>query len=91
MKLEFLSNLVKNSTDLDGSVALILNQDTTVLASTSPAIETGKKATDYSWFSSAANQAVAGEAVVTEYQLNGVDKILFADRIQVADKQWYLC
>ncbi len=89
MKLEFLSNLVKNSTDLDGSVALILNQDTTVLASTSPAIETGKKATDYSWFSSAANQAVAGEAVVTEYQLNGVDKILFADRIQVADKQWY--
>ncbi len=89
MKLDFLSQLVKDSTDIAGSVALILNQDTTILASTSNAVKAGSKGVDYPWFRAAANQAVSGEAMMVGYSLNGVDKILFTHQIRVADKKWY--
>ncbi|MDW6004948.1 methyl-accepting chemotaxis protein [Vibrio mangrovi] len=89
MQLAFLSQLVKESTDIEGSVALILNQDTTVLASSSTALKPGDKGRDFSWFRDVVNKAVTQEQTVQDYVLNGQDKILFTHRIKVADKNWY--
>jgi len=89
MKLDFLNELVENSAEIPGAVALIFNQNTTVLASTSKTVETKKLATSYPWFKEAALSAVSQTSGIHTYQLDGVDKLLFAHRIQVADKYWY--
>ncbi|PHR81293.1 MAG: methyl-accepting chemotaxis protein [Colwellia sp.] len=89
MKLDFLNELVENSAEIPGAVALIFNQDTTVLASTSKTVENKKLATSYPWFKEAALSAVSQKNGIYTYQLDGVDKLLFSHRIQVADKYWY--
>ncbi len=89
MKLDWMSDLTKESVDIPGSVALILNQDTTVLASTSDAVKVSDKASDISWFKEAALEVVNNDAAIINYQLNNTDKILFSHRIKVADKNWY--
>ncbi|PWI33857.1 methyl-accepting chemotaxis protein [Vibrio albus] len=89
LQLSFLNDLVKRSTDIKGSVALILNQDTTVLASNSDAIKTGEKGTDYTWFREAVSEAVNNESATVDYSLDGKDKILFSHQIKIADKNWY--
>ena len=89
MKLDFLNELVENSAEIPGAVALIFNQDTTVLASTSKTVKNKKLATSYPWFKEAALNAVSHERGIYTYQLDGVDKLLFAHQIQIADKYWY--
>jgi len=89
MKLDFLNELVENSAEIPGAVALIFNQDTTVLASTSQTVKNKKLATSYPWFKEAALNAVSHERGIYTYQLDGVDKLLFAHQIQIADKYWY--
>ncbi|SJN57761.1 Methyl-accepting chemotaxis protein PctC [Vibrio ruber DSM 16370] len=89
MKLTFLSQLVKKANDIEGSVALILNQDTTVLASSSEILKPGDKGIDFDWFKDAVSKAVKQEQTVQDYVLNGQDKILFTHRIKVANKNWY--
>ena len=89
MKLDFLNELVENSAEIPGAVALIFNQDTTVLASTSKTVKNKEIATSYPWFKEAALNAVSHENGIYTYQLDGVDKLLFAHQIQIADKNWY--
>lgn len=89
MKLDFLNELVEKSAEIPGAVALILNQDSTVLASTSQAVENKKLATSYPWFKEAVLGAISQESNIQTYQLDGVDKLLFSHKIQVADKHWY--
>ncbi len=43
MKLDFLSGMVEKATDIPGSTAIIMNADTTILASSSPALKGGGK------------------------------------------------
>jgi methyl-accepting chemotaxis protein len=89
MRLDFLNDLVKNSSEIPGAVALILNHDTTVLASSTKTIETRKLATDYNWFKKSALDAVSQKSSIQTYQLDGIDKLLFTHEIKVADKKWY--
>ena len=89
MKLEFLAEMVRKANEIPGSTAVILNHDTTFLASSSNAIKLGQKGTDFDWFRDAAREAVSQKASVIDYTLDGQDKILFAHRIEVGDKNWY--
>jgi methyl-accepting chemotaxis protein len=89
MKLAFLNQLVKDSAEIPGAVALIFNKDTTVLASTSKTVETKKLATSYPWFKKAALAAVSQKSGITHYQFDGMDNLLFSHQIKVADKYWY--
>lgn len=91
MELGLLAEIVKNATNIPGAAAAILNSDTTILASSSSALELGKKATSYAWFSNLATEAVNQEHSIQGYNLNGDEKILFSHRIQAGDKQWYFC
>ncbi|WP_375748139.1 methyl-accepting chemotaxis protein [Vibrio sp. HN007] len=91
LELGFLNKIVKRANNLPGTTAVILNSDTTILASSSPDLELGNKATSYSWFSSLANKTVSQESATENYQLNGQDKIFFSQRIKAGDKNWYFC
>ena len=89
MKLDFLNELVSESSQIPGAVALILNHDTTVLASTSENVETKKLASDYHWFKGAVLNAVTKNNSIQTYQVDGVEKLLFSHRVKIADKNWY--
>jgi len=89
MKLDFLNALVAKSNDLPGATAVILNQDTTLLASSSDAMKAGEKGRDFDWFREAAIEAVSAEESMSHYELNGLEKILFTHRINAGDKTWY--
>ena len=89
MKLDFLNNLVKDTAQTPGRIAMILNHDSTVLASSSKVVASKKLASSYPWFEQAILATISTESNVQPYQLNGVDKLLFSHRIQVADKFWY--
>ncbi|UGA55685.1 methyl-accepting chemotaxis protein [Vibrio sp. VB16] len=89
MKLDFLNALVKQSNDIPGATAVILNHDTMFLASSSSAIKAGQKGTEFAWFKDVALGAVAKESSVIEYELNGQEKVLFSHRINAGDKDWY--
>ena len=91
MELGFLNEIVKRANNLPGTTAVILNSDTTVLASSSPDLELGKKATSYEWFSTLADKAVDQESTTETYHHNGQEKLFFSQRIRAGDKIWYFC
>ncbi|MEZ8824029.1 methyl-accepting chemotaxis protein [Vibrio amylolyticus] len=89
MRLNFLNALVKQENSMAGSTAMILNQDTTFLASSFNEITAGTKGSDIAWFKHIAEQAVSSESALVDYVLDGNDKILFSHRINAGDKDWY--
>lgn len=89
MELSFLNKLVQPSADMEGAVSLILNHDTTVLASSSEAVKTSEKATQYAWFKDAVMQAVSNKSTMVDYVLQGEDKTLFSQQISIGDKKWF--
>jgi methyl-accepting chemotaxis protein len=89
MTLDFLNGMVSQSNQIPGAVAIILNQDSTLLASSSEAVKTGQKATNFAWFKDAASQAIKKENNAVDYNLDGHEKILFSHRIKAGDKNWY--
>lgn len=89
MELSFLDALVKPSANLPGSVAVIFNSDGLLLASSSEAIKSGQNALDFPWFKKAVTKALGQEDAMVDYQLDGIDKILFSHRIKVGDKYWF--
>ncbi|OIQ25572.1 methyl-accepting chemotaxis protein [uncultured Vibrio sp.] len=89
MNLAFLATLVQDDDIPQGAVALIINQDTTLLASNSQAIKAGEKGSDMAWFRSTVEDAVSQSSAAIEYAYEGKDKIFFSHRIKFADKNWY--
>ncbi|WP_417760211.1 methyl-accepting chemotaxis protein [Shewanella sp.] len=89
LELSFLNKLVTPSADMPGAVAIILNHDTTLLASSSDAIKTGQKADQYAWFKQTVNSVVNSDSTMADYSLNGEEKTMFSHRISVGDKYWY--
>lgn len=87
MTLSFLNEMVKTS--IPGAVAIIMNPNGTLLASSSEVVKSGTKVTDYAWFKSAAENALNAPEAVSRYQLNGQDKLLFSHQVRVGDKLWY--
>lgn len=89
MQLGFLNEMVKNATEIPGAVAMIMSQDTTILASSTEAIKSSEKATAYPWLREVANEAVSNVSNVKHYMFDGKDKLLFSHQINIADKRWY--
>lgn len=89
MTLAFLNEMVNESNDIPGSTAIILNQDSTLLATTSQVVKAGDKGTDYSWFKDSILNALNNESAISEYTVNGQEKIFFSHRIHAGDKNWY--
>ncbi|QSX35552.1 methyl-accepting chemotaxis protein [Shewanella avicenniae] len=88
IELSFLNQLVEPAKDMVGAVGLILNSDGTVLASSSPALKAGQKASSFDWFAESAQKAINSDYLVQDYVLNGEDKLLFSKKINVGNKTW---
>ncbi len=89
MTLAFLNEMVQESNDIPGATAVILNHDTTFLASSSQAIKLGEKGTDFPWFKNAVIEATSKESAAVDYQIDNSEKIFFSHRIKAGDKNWY--
>lgn len=89
MTLDFLNDIVNQSNDIPGATAVIINHDTTFLASSSNAIKLGEKGTSFSWFKDAVLEATSKENAAIDYDIDGKEKILFSQRIKAGDKNWY--
>lgn len=89
MKLDFLSGMVEKATDIPGSTAIIMNADTTILASSSPALKGGQKGNAIASLKDVLTNTTKQESSIQEYVLNDVEKMMFSERIKVGDKNWY--
>ena len=87
--LAFLDEIAKQATEIPGAIAFILNEDTTILASSSHAIKSGERASNYPVMGNVAAKMIGKDSTVFDYSLNGEDKIMFSQKIKVGDKNWY--
>jgi len=90
LTLDFLNQIVNRVTNIPGAVAVMMNSETTILASSSSAIKNGEKARDLIGFRETALNAVRMPSGVQSYELDGQKKLFFSQKFQVADKTWYL-
>ena len=84
MNLDFLNDVVKKAATIHGSVALIMMEDNTILASTSTDLKLGQKGS-----TEVLIKATQQENAIQEYTENGVERLLFSKRIKVGDQNWY--
>lgn len=87
--LEILSESV-SGINMPGSAAIIMSQDSTILASSSDTIKTGEKLSGVASLKPVVKNAIGKEKTVTNYALNGVDKVAFTHEIATGDKSLYL-
>ncbi|MDG3088130.1 methyl-accepting chemotaxis protein [Vibrio hannami] len=83
-------NTIVDSIDIEGANAFILDQNTSVLASNHPEIETTTTLSDQRTFQELANQIVSNKSLQTEYTLISGEKALFAQKITIGNISWYL-
>ena len=89
MKLGFLNKLVVDVAKQELATALILNSDSTVLASSATqSVKPGVKGTDINWLKPLVNQIVSQKTSIQNFS-DGDDKVLFSHQINVANKHWY--
>lgn len=91
MTLDFLSEIAKQSAKIPGSNVIILNHDTTILASSSPTFELGKKASANKVFKPIAETAVSQDRAMQRFENKGNNdkRLSFSRKISVGDKEWY--
>jgi len=90
IELDLLNDVVK-SIDIPGSISIIVDSNTTILATSTGKIENGNKLTNYSQFKELALAAVSNTYLVQDYiNPTGLDKTMFAHEIKIGNKKWFL-
>ncbi|CAM3518815.1 Methyl-accepting chemotaxis protein PctC [Vibrio aerogenes CECT 7868] len=75
---------------LDGVVALIITEDSTILASTSQAVKVGDKLIHNQDLSNMVHRLTASDHAIVDYTLDQVEKVMFSRKIKYGDKNWYM-
>ncbi|EEX32319.1 methyl-accepting chemotaxis protein [Vibrio coralliilyticus ATCC BAA-450] len=89
MQLGFLNEIAKSANSIPGAVAVILNSDTTILASSMDNVEAGNKTDKYPWLNTVANKAIGQTDVVYDGHQDDLEKLFFSHEINIAGKKWY--
>ncbi|NOH51756.1 HAMP domain-containing protein [Vibrio coralliilyticus] len=89
MQLDFLNEIAKSANSIPGAVAVILNSDTTILASSMDNVEAGNKTDKYPWLNTVANKAIGQTDVVYDGHQDDIEKLFFSHEINIAGKKWY--
>ncbi|EEX94255.1 methyl-accepting chemotaxis protein [Vibrio orientalis CIP 102891 = ATCC 33934] len=89
MQLGFLNDIAKNANEIPGAVAVILNHDTTVLASSINEVKAGTKADSVDWLNTVAKQVIGNVDSVFDGSIGDKDELFFSHQVKVADKNWY--
>lgn len=86
-----LLNEIVRAIDIPGSIAFIIDADTTILATTTDRLENGKLLSDYGHLKSLAISAVSKEELVQNYvNSQGIDKLMFSHQVNIGEKKWFL-
>ncbi|WP_028021990.1 methyl-accepting chemotaxis protein [Enterovibrio calviensis] len=89
MQLGFLNELAKSANEIPGAMAIILNADSTVLASSSENIKAGEKASEFDWLKPIADVAIGQPNAMVEGSVGTSEKLFFSHQINVGDTSWY--
>ncbi|GLO61144.1 methyl-accepting chemotaxis protein [Vibrio sp. MACH09] len=89
VSLDVLNKTVEDIT-IPGALSIIISEDTTALASTSNAVKVGDKLNDLPELRGVAESVVNNNSTLLEYDLKGVEKVMFSKRIELGEKSWYL-
>ncbi|MFN3016064.1 methyl-accepting chemotaxis protein [Vibrio coralliilyticus] len=89
MQLGFLNEIAKSANSIPGAVAVILNSDTTILASSMDNVEAGNKTDKYPWLNTVATKAIGQADVVYDGHQDDIEKLFFSHEINIAGKKWY--
>ncbi|AIW20937.1 methyl-accepting chemotaxis protein [Vibrio coralliilyticus] len=89
MQLGFLNEIAKSANSIPGAVAVILNSDTTILASSMDNVEAGNKTDKYPWLNTVATKAIGQTDVVYDGHQDDIEKLFFSHEINIAGKKWY--
>ena len=87
--LDFLHDIAIKVAEIPGAIALILDEDSTILASSSPIIKAGEKASQNPLIKDTIARLIGKDATNFEYMLGDDEKIMFSKRIRIGDKNWY--
>ena len=89
MQLGFLNEIAKSVNEIPGAIAVILNSDTTILASSIDEVQAGNKTAKYPWLDSVAKRTLGQVEVVYEGQKDEIEELFFSHEINIAGKKWY--
>ncbi len=85
-----IQKMVEKAVNMPGAVALVMAEDSSALSSTSPKVKLGAKLNDYPDLRQLARDIIGKDEVSEDYQLFGVDKLVFSKKIKVGQRSWYL-
>ncbi len=89
MQLGFLNEIAKSANNIPGAVAVILNSDTTILASSMDYVEAGNKTDKYPWLNVVASKAIGQTDVVYDGYQGDDEKLFFSHEINIGGKKWF--
>lgn len=89
MKLGFLNDIVKNANEIPGAIAMIVNHDRTVLASSVQEVKAGEKSDKYTWLNNVVQASLGSKDVLFEGYMGDKEKLFFSHQINIAGKNWY--
>ncbi|OAJ95157.1 methyl-accepting chemotaxis protein [Vibrio bivalvicida] len=89
MQLGFLNEIVKNANEIPGAIAMIINHDKTILASSFEQVKAGEKSDKYPWLSDVSKQAMGSKDIVFDGMMGDKTKLYFSHQITIAGKNWY--
>ncbi|WP_414932509.1 methyl-accepting chemotaxis protein [Vibrio europaeus] len=89
MQLGFLNEIVKNANEIPGAIAMIINHDKTILASSFEEVKAGEKSDKYPWLSDVAKQSLGVSESVFDGLMGDKEKLFFSHQINIAGKSWY--
>lgn len=83
-------NQIVNAIQLQGVIALIVDNNNTVLASSSSIVNEGEKLTDYDSLKHIADNINQKEQMIIPYVFDGVQKTMYTQAIDYGPKTWHL-
>ncbi|CAM3905948.1 Methyl-accepting chemotaxis protein PctC [Vibrio aerogenes CECT 7868] len=90
IQLDFMDGLVrKTASDSEGTIAFILNSDSTVIASSDSRIPSGQPAFKMRELQRIAKQAIGVQSSQSDAPYFQSDKMFFSHQISIGDKHWY--
>jgi len=88
--LTTLKQAVKSFNNIKDTTAFIIDDNSTILATTSSVFKVGDKINTNKKLNYIIDDVEHNQSSITDYRLNGVDKIMFSERLKYGDKDWYL-
>lgn len=89
IQLDLLNDIV-SAIQIEGVIALIVDNNNTVLASSSAVVNSGDKLTDYDSLKHIANVVKREKAMIIPYHFDGVEKTMYTQAIDFGNKTWHL-